>query len=169
MISLLILVILEYFLLVCIAFVCSSFFGYLVHKILHIRTFGALYKAHMEHHLIHYPPKDLTSEKYRKAKFFNSGTFLFTPPLLTILLIANMVLIYLDFSPIKVLAFSIAMIFYAVCSDLIHDSFHLKNCFLQRNSFYMKMRERHFTHHRNMKKNLAIISSEFDYLFKTNK
>ena len=158
-----------YLFLVFFGFLVSSFFGYLVHKILHISKLKVLYKAHMEHHLIHYPPNDLTSEKYRKAKFFNSGTFLFTPPLLSILTIANLILYYLDFDAIKVLVFSISMIMYAILTDLIHDSFHLNNCFLKKSKFYMKMREKHFIHHRNMKKNLGIISSEFDYIFKSHK
>jgi sterol desaturase/sphingolipid hydroxylase (fatty acid hydroxylase superfamily) len=156
-----------YLLLVFFGFLVSSFFGYLVHKLLHIKKSGKLYESHMEHHLIHYPPNDLTSTKYRKAKFFNSGTFLFTPPLLTVLLIVNLLLLYLDFDSIGVLVFSFSMIFYAIMSDMIHDSFHLSSCFLQRSKFYMKMRERHFIHHKNMKKNYGIISSEIDYILNT--
>lgn len=156
-------------LVVCASLFFTSFFGYLVHRLLHVTWAGPLYRAHMNHHLIEYPPYRLVTSSYRRTKWYNSGTFLFTPPLVCLLVLIGGLLTWAGVALWVTAVFAVIMISFAVSNDVIHDSFHIENCRLQRFGWWRRKQAQHFIHHRNMKRNYGIISFEFDRSFKTFK
>lgn len=150
-----------------IALVMSNFLGYWIHRALHQKCLGPFHRAHMQHHLELYPPGKLTSDKYRKAHWYNRGPFLFTPPFILIVSICAFVA-YLCHAPMWPVA-EIALIFiiFGFINDWVHDTFHLRYHLLQKLKYYRRARIAHFLHHTDMSKNYGIISLEWDHVFKT--
>jgi sterol desaturase/sphingolipid hydroxylase (fatty acid hydroxylase superfamily) len=152
-----------------VSLLISSFCGYWIHRGLHSRRLSFINKGHMEHHLQHYPPKRLVTDKYLRAKWFNSGPFLFTPPFVILLAVFGGLLWLLGLPMWCLAIFGPVMLAYGLFNDAVHDSFHVKNTWLRFLPFWTKLREHHFLHHHDMKRNFGIISFEWDRVFKTFK
>lgn len=163
------LIVLLFFVVFLVSLLLSSFFGYWIHRALHSKWLRLLNRGHLEHHLEHYPPGRLISDEYRHAKWFNSGPFLFTPPLLVLLAVTGG-LLWLFGLPLWMLGvFGATMVGFGLINDAIHDSFHLSGTWLRHFKFWGKLRAQHFAHHHDMKRNFGIVSFEWDKLFKTHK
>lgn len=146
--------------------VASSLIGQLVHWALHQPWTGRAYKGHMQHHAL-YPPNDLTSLKYRKADWLNSGPFLFTPPFLFIVLVAGAIALLAGTSLWTVAWLAGGLLAFGLVNDYVHDSFHLEKCWMRRFAWYHRLQRHHFVHHRNAKRNLGIVTLAWDRLFGT--
>lgn len=152
-----------------VTYLITSLLGYVVHWAIHQRWVGRAYEAHRAHHIDLYPPGRLISEKYLSAgKQSTVYTFLlaFSP-----LLILPVVMYFVGwFSLGMTVAAIAAMAAVGLLNDLIHDSFHVRNHWLSRViPGYSRMRELHFVHHVNMKRNFGIYSFIWDKVFKTFK
>ena len=146
---------------------CASLFGHFVHWMIHQRWMGPAYRGHMEHHCELYPPGELVSNTYRKAKWFNSGTFLFTPPLLVIIGLVSGCASMFELPAWIMAVFSVVLVTFGFTSDVVHDSFHVTGHVLERVAWFQHAREKHFAHHNNMKRNFGIVFFGWDKLFKT--
>ena len=135
----------------------GSLVGHGVHYALHQPWSGRAHKGHMEHHEVLYPPSKLVSATYRAPNFWNSGTFLFTPPLLGVMAVA----LLLGAS----VTFCITLVAWAFLNDMVHDAFHVNKPPLQRWKWYRTMRHRHFHHHREMQSNYGIVTNVWDRVF----
>lgn len=151
---------------ILLSLVVASFFGHVTHWALHQTWAGAAHRGHMAHHLTHYPPGHLTSLQYRGAAWHQSGTFLFTPPLVcvTVLLGAAMRLCGLEWSAIGASAATVVV--YALASDWFHDSFHLRR-YARAPLWYHNLAALHFQHHRDMRCNYGILTFMWDRVFTT--
>ena len=146
----------------------STFMGYSVHKMLHRRWAGFMNRAHMTHHLIKYPPYHLTSDEYRGAGKDNT-LFLFAPIILAVLLIIVVMCGLGWISLFHSIFISLEILTISIIHEYIHTSFHLHKTIWKYVPGYSKMRELHFKHHYNMKKNFGIVDFSWDRLFKTIK
>jgi sterol desaturase/sphingolipid hydroxylase (fatty acid hydroxylase superfamily) len=145
------------FLTALVAFFISSLFGYVVHRSLHQKWTGRLNQKHMTHHLILYPPTDYLSEKYRQAGADNT-VVTFTIAAIPLVLIP-ILLGVLGILPLPlVITALIVMGLMGFFHDYLHDSFHIKNHFLNR---------LHYLHHIDMQKNFGIFLFHWDHVFKT--
>lgn len=144
-----------------VSFIASSLIGHWVHLLLHQPFMRWFYRAHLQHHVL-YPHGDVTSERYRKASWFNSGPFLFTPPFLFIIIVFGGLALLANISPWFVADVAAGLIAFGLVNDLIHDSFHLDSCWLQRYAWYERLRGLHFVHHKNPKRNLGIATLVWD-------
>jgi sterol desaturase/sphingolipid hydroxylase (fatty acid hydroxylase superfamily) len=149
----------QFLLWVAGAYVAVSFFGYWVHRALHAPWSGVVHRGHMRHHLDLYPPGRLVSPRYDHARWWESGTFLFAPPLAIVVVAA-----LLAGAPWYAAA---AMLGFALLSDAVHDGFHLDRPGLQRFAAYRRLRGAHFAHHLNMRRNYGILTLVWDRLFGT--
>lgn len=126
--------------------------GYLIHRLLHSRWMGSLHKAHMNHHLIQYPPGNYLSYQYRPAgtdstvyRFVVAGVILaglalwLTPIWIALPIMGNM----------AVMGF---------INSYVHDATHIKGHWLERFDAFLKWRKIHETHHNNMSKNYGIVT-----------
>lgn len=159
-----------FFIVLFVSIVLASLFGHGIHWALHQRWLGPAHRGHMEHHLQLYPPSSLISTAYKAAKWHHRGPVLFTPAFLVILGAAWGLSSALG-APLWIAAtFGAVMLVFGLFNDLVHDSFHVDSHFLQRAlPDYARMRERHFIHHRNMRRNFGIVSFVWDRVFGTLK
>lgn len=126
----------------------------------------------MVHHLELYPPEDYLSEKYRSAGKDNT-------------------VITFTIAAIPMVAFPIVLGFFgllawplvvvAIATELvigflnwyIHDSFHIKNHWLNRvpvvKDIFQEWNKLHYEHHVDMSKNYGIFVFYWDRIFKTFK
>lgn len=151
-----------------ISLILSSLFGHAIHWILHQRWSGPAHRGHMEHHLELYPPTSLTSPAYKAAKWYHQGPVLFTPAFLILLGAACGLTYTLVIPTWLTITFGLTMFTFGLFNDFMHDSFHIEHHFLHNLvPGYDKMRERHFLHHRNMRRNFGIVSFFWDRVFGT--
>lgn len=156
------------FVLVLIAsIVFASFAGHWIHWVLHQPWAGPAHVGHLQHHLTHYPPGKLTSDTYFSAKWYHSGPFLFTPPLVFLLAVLGGMLWLLHAPAWILLVFGISLVGFGLVNDYAHDAFHVRRHWLMRFKWYKKARKRHFVHHNNMRVNLGILSYAWDRVFGT--
>ena len=147
--------------------VVSSLIGQGIHWALHQAWTGRANRGHMQHHLELYPPEDLTSAKYRKANWQNTGTFLFAIPFLLIVATMSGLAWLMGVSQWFVVFLALGLGIFGLFNDAMHDSFHLKPCWLSRFAWYREMQRLHFTHHVNMQSNFGIVVFVWDKLFGT--
>lgn len=156
------------FLLVLFAsLVIASLFGHLIHWVIHQRWSGPFHRSHMEHHLELYPPGDLLSETYRASKWYHSGTFLFTPPLVVILAVTGGLSWWAGVPLWALVTFGTTLVGFGLLNDFVHDNSHVRGHWLNRFAWFRKARDIHFVHHRNMRKNFGIFYFGWDKLFGT--
>lgn len=160
-----------FFILVLAAsLVLATFFGHIIHWSLHQRWTGPAHRGHMEHHLELYPPTSLVSNSYKAAKWHHRGPVLFTPAFLVILGATWGLTSALSVPLWVTVTFGVTMLVFGLFNDFVHDSFHVENHILQRVvPDYDRMRERHFIHHCNMRRNFGIVSFVWDIVFGTFK
>jgi len=147
--------------------VASGFFGYWIHRGLHQKWAGPFHRAHMEHHVELYPPGNMTSERYRTARWYHRGPLLFTPPFFVIVGILTLLAWIVEISLWNVVVPAIVFVLSGYINDVTHDSFHLRKHWAQRLPFYRRIRRAHFLHHNDMGKNYGILSFEWDVVFGT--
>ena len=153
-----------------ISYLVTSLFGYVVHWSLHQSWAGKLNEAHMTHHLQLYPPSDFTSETYRSAGKDSTPKFFAVAAIP--LIVAPIILYAFGILPlslmITVLAVEAVMGF---LHDYFHDSFHIKNHWLNRapllNVIFGRWIQLHYLHHVDMNFNYGIFSFHWDKIFKS--
>jgi sterol desaturase/sphingolipid hydroxylase (fatty acid hydroxylase superfamily) len=137
----------------------ASLAGHWVHFALHRRWSGPAHRAHMRHHLELYPPQRLVSARYLGPGFWKSGTFLFGPP--AVLIAGLAVLAGAPWS------FVVGLAGFSFASDFAHDRFHVPTPALEKFSSWKRLREAHFRHHLNMRRNYGILTLGWDRAFGT--
>lgn len=144
----------------------STFIGYFIHKLFHQSWAGFTNRAHMTHHIFKYPPKNLISDEYRSAGKDNTVIY-FIPVVVTMLSaiawgqhIGWLSLFYAIFISVEIVVVSLL-------HEFVHASFHLERSIFHCWPGYGRLRELHFIHHSNMKKNFGILDFIWDYVFGT--
>jgi len=152
--------------LLAFTFVGITFFGYGVHWMLHQKWMGKYYTAHMAHHEKLYPPTDFLSETYRDAGA--ESTFWFFLISGAPLVILPVVLLFLGKLSFFVTALVvIEAVTLGLVSNYLHDSFHIKDHFLNFFSWFKTLVKLHYQHHVDMNTNFGIFFFLWDKLFKT--
>lgn len=115
----------------------------------------------MQHHKDHYPVGKLCQPApYRDG----GGTYAFGPIILSIWALAFKIL------PKRLFAlffFESALFLYV--SDHLHAQYHIQGSYLERYSWFLERRYRHFWHHGHLRQNMSLggIDTIFDKLFGT--
>lgn len=157
----------SFVLVLLVSLVTASLIGHGIHWALHRPWTGPAYRGHMEHHLLLYPPSDLTSTRYRSARWYHNGVFLYAPAFLLLALLAWALVTLLALPVWIAFTFGATMLGLGVANNWAHDSFHSQNSLLMRLACYRRLRERHHVHHRNMRCNYGIVTSVWDRAFGT--
>ncbi len=142
------------------------FIEYLLHYLSHRRYSGFMYKIHRNHHIIHYPVNKLMDKKPYKTGYYYGlpdGIFAHGPIMISIFIISYNILNTYIF-----LNLSLRIILLILISDYIHTNIHINGSYLEKYDWFLKLRERHFYHHKNIKKNINIIDNNLDIIFKTS-
>lgn len=150
-------------------FICSLF-GYVVHRAIHQKWTGAINKSHMAHHLKLYPPTDYLSDIYRDAG--KDDTFKIFAVAAVPVVATPIVLGVTGFLPLSlVITALVVMGLMGFLHSYIHDSFHIRNHFLNRvpvvKDLFKRWNALHYLHHVDMQKNFGIFAFHWDRVFKT--
>ncbi len=130
--------------------------GYWLHRWAH-RPSSPLHRPHMTHHLVAYPPKAFTSQRYR-----GSGTdslVIWFAPFGAVYLLLVLALA-LPAWPIAIGGGLVALL-----NSVLHDRMHTKGSTVRR--WFPRMTEHHRIHHSKMGTSFGILSSAWDRLFGT--
>jgi sterol desaturase/sphingolipid hydroxylase (fatty acid hydroxylase superfamily) len=153
-----------------ITFFSCSLFGYVIHRAIHQKWTGPLNKSHMTHHLKLYPITDYTSDIYRQAgkdDTFKIFAVAAVPVVATPIILGIMGIISL---PLTITSL-IVMGLMGFLHSYIHDSFHIRNHYLNRvpvlGTFFKHWNSLHFLHHVNMQTNFGIFTFHWDRIFGT--
>lgn len=135
--------------------------GYWLHRWAH-RPSSPLYRAHMTHHVVNYPPRSFFSTRYRSSRS-DSLALWFAP---FGLLYAAAVLLLRVPHPIPILLGGTTV---AVLSSVLHDLTHIQGSVVWRNRLFAGVATRHHLHHFKMGRNFGILSPCWDVLFRTRR
>lgn len=130
--------------------------GYGLHRWSH-RPSSPLYRAHMTHHLVAYPPKRITSQRY-VGSGVDSFVIWFAP-----FGVAYAILVAVAGLPLLPIVIGGGLV--ALLNSVIHDRIHIEGSLVSR--LLPKTTRRHLIHHRKMGRNFGILSSAWDRLFGT--
>lgn len=148
-----------------VVFLCSAVLtdlaGYWLHRMIHQRWSGPMYRAHMTHHMVKYPPGDVFSERYRSAGW-DSLALWFSPFFLA--LVGGY---WLLGGPHPLVA-AVAALASAMASSYAHDMTHIIGSFMWRLTGWTKgVAARHHSHHYKLKMNYGILVPWWDDVFRT--
>ncbi len=148
-------------------FLFGTLMGWVVHWALHQRWSGFANRAHMTHHVRLYPPADLVSEQYRDAGKDNT-VFIFTPLIaFGFLVFLGVLYAFLGASLWLIGGLAVEGLLIGVAHDTLHTLFHLHSTRLLRLRWFLRLRDAHFYHHRNMKRNYGVFFFGWDRFFGT--
>lgn len=132
--------------------------GYWLHRWAH-RPRSPLYRAHMTHHIINYPPKRAIGPSYQTSGA-DSLIVWFAP--FGFVYAATIIIAGVPHPEALLLGGALT----AVISSVLHDASHLVNSLawrlMPRRSFS------HIIHHHRMSKNFGIVSGLWDLIFGTS-
>lgn len=152
-----------------VTYLLTSLLGYVVHWAIHRSWAGKAYRAHRAHHIDLYPPGKLISDTYRSAGD-KSTVYTFLLAFMPLLLLPILFWAVGWFTLVHAIVAIGAMGLVGLLNDIIHDSFHVQGHWLSKViPGYNRMRQLHFVHHINMRRNYGIFSFVWDKLFRTFK
>jgi sterol desaturase/sphingolipid hydroxylase (fatty acid hydroxylase superfamily) len=147
-----------------VSLIFSDIVGQTVHRIAHDRDMDDnIYRKHMTHHLVRYPPGHFYSETYRSSGMDSFVQYFVIPVLLSATVAYLLLPMYLF------ITFVGFMGLFALVNDRVHLYFHIKDCWLEKYKWFRRLRALHYLHHRNMKFNYGITTFYIDKLLKTFK
>jgi len=155
---------------VVLAFLASvaigTLVGYGIHWTMHQSWSGGLYRAHMQHHLVHYPADSLYSVGHYRSSGLSSGWLTFTPFVVVAALGVVLALHrLLHASWATDAAVLVAFVFVGGAHGVVHDAFHVSDHWLGHFGWFRHLRALHEPHHHDMSKNLGILWFGWDRLF----
>ena len=135
--------------------------GYWLHRLSH-KKWSPLYKPHMTHHVINYPPQSVMSKTYRSSRI-DSLAIWFLP--FGIVYIIAVVLLKAP-HPHMIIAGGATV---ALLSSIIHDATHVERSFVWQHKFFKNCAIRHHAHHFKMRRNYGILTGLWDQIFQTRR
>ncbi len=133
--------------------------GYWLHRWAH-RKGSPLYRAHMTHHLVNYPPKAFFSTRYRSAR--SDSLALWLAPFA--ILYAGAILLVGAPHPWAMIAGAGVV---AALSSVAHDLTHITGSIVWKKGWLCGIAVRHHLHHFKMGRNFGILVPWWDRLFGT--
>lgn len=145
-----------------------EFFGYFWHRFsAHFGYAGdTIRTTHYEHHEVYYPYYDMESDKYKIDGMFNGDSWPWLIPVILFISVLGL-LWYLDNISKGTFTIMVTWILaHVYFISYIHDSYHIKNHWLNNFDWYIKNKKYHNLHH-YYNCNYGISNYSMDYLFGT--
>ncbi len=133
--------------------------GYWLHRWAHRRG-SPLYRAHMTHHVVNYPPKAFFSTRYKSAR--SDSLALWLAPF-AILYGALILLVGAPHPWAMILGAAVV----AFLSSVAHDLTHITGSVVWKRRWLVGIAVRHHVHHFKMGRNFGILVPWWDNLFGT--
>jgi len=148
------------FLLLITTYYFLNFAENILHKLAHSRKYGnILYRWHKYHHIIEFPPNELTKDIYPSTHKYEN-IFIYFAIVWWIFMYQ-----YLEFYYFKILLSE--SILYMICIDRLHTYYHLNNSILERFKWFRKKKELHLLHHKKTYLNFNLYDFTSDILLQT--
>jgi len=143
---------------IVVGYFIIQFAGYCVHRALHHPALGKIHKTHDVHHFVIYPAdKYLDTGKYKDVPD-ESQPFKYYAAAAVPLIITT----YFLFPMHTFIALTLELCIVAWLNDWLHQKLHIKGFWLERYSWFHRMRELHWHHHFDISKNIGIFSWHAD-------
>jgi hypothetical protein len=146
-------------------FVATYYFAAFVQTLLH-RIFGhhdrihQIYQTHAKGHHGKYPPQRLITDEWIDSEQHVMGYYAI-PFVPLAVIVAWLGGLWLFLSHAAAMAFAIWWHIY------LHKQYHLRGCHWERYGWFRRKRELHFIHHRQVRRNYAIVEYWMDDLLGT--
>ena len=147
---------------IIIGFFIYNLFENLIHKFTHCRYNSYLKYYHSKHHKISYPLNKLLD--YSPYKYESYAFLIFGPYMVSY---AGILYYIFDWdSYIIIITENVILLF---ISDHLHSNYHIKDSYLEKYNWFLKRRELHLNHHKNINTNYSLggLTYIFDKYFKT--
>jgi sterol desaturase/sphingolipid hydroxylase (fatty acid hydroxylase superfamily) len=142
--------------------------GYFWHKLAaHYGLIGdKIRKTHYEHHEVYYPFNDMESDVYRVDGLLKGDAWPWLIPVLIVLIFVTWIRYknFIDKMVYYIIVGWVACHVYLI--SYVHDSYHVRNHWLNRFTWYQKNKHYHNLHH-YYNCNYGISNYSMDYLFGT--
>ncbi len=138
-----------------------DFAGYWLHRWAH-RPGSPLYRPHMTHHVINYPPRSFFSTRYKSAG--SDGLAIWFAPFGLVYALA---IFLLDAPHPWAMLLGGAMV--AVFSSKAHDLTHISGSIMWKRRQFAGIAVRHHVHHFKMGRNFGILVPWWDGIFGTRR
>jgi len=142
-------VILSVFVAIILGYFFTQFAGYWIHRVLHDHRSGIMYRSHKTHHEKLYPPEDFLSKSYRNVPVKDRPIIYYG-----IAAVFSSTAFFLLFPAVIAAVLTGMIVFIAWLNDWIHEKIHIKGHWLEMCNWFWKIRELHFHHHEDEKKNI---------------
>lgn len=131
----------------------------LAHKRINLPFLRDLHRIHMEHHKRHYPIKCLL----RDGPYRDGGGAVVFFPLISLVIMAA----YCMLRTRLFVIFLVEGLGLQIVSTYLHDQFHIRGSWLERYSWFLRRRYRHFYHHGHLQKNMSLggVDNSWDRFF----
>jgi hypothetical protein len=146
---------------VVVAYLTGSFLQTILHRWLGHRAVGGFFRRRnvLEHHLI-YSARRLVSSEYSAVE--RSLTPYYVLPAGALIALLGLVLPLAPF-----VSFTTTLLISFGAHAYIHKHYHLQYSWLARSRWFRRHRELHYVHHRDARRNYAVIDLFWDRLFGT--
>jgi sterol desaturase/sphingolipid hydroxylase (fatty acid hydroxylase superfamily) len=143
------------------AYLVGSFVQTVMHRWLGHKAVGSFFQRRhvLDHHRI-YSPKNLVSREYSAVE--RSLTPYYAVPAGGVTAFLGLVLPLIPF-----VSFSMTLLFSFGAHAYIHKHYHLQHTWLERSRWFRRHRALHYVHHRDARRNYAVIDFFWDRLFGT--
>ena len=143
------------------AYLTGSLLQTVLHRWLGHRAVGGFFRRRhvLEHHRI-YSAKRLVSSEYSDEE--RSLTPYYVLPAGALIALLGLLLPFAPFA-----GFTSTLLISFAAHAYIHKHYHLQNSWLERSRWFRRHRELHFVHHRDARRNYAVIDLFWDRLFGT--
>lgn len=136
--------------------------GYWLHRWAHRKSSGPMYRAHMTHHVVNYPPAAFFSQRYRSSRADSLAVW-FAPfglaygGLWWLLGLPHLWAVLAGGGTV------------ALLSSAVHDMTHISQSLVWRWRATMGMAVRHHSHHFKMGRNFGVLTDLWDRIFRTRR
>ena len=134
--------------------------GYWLHRWAH-RPSSPLYRPHMTHHVLRYPPRRYFSSRYRTSG--SDSLALWFAPFGIVYIVLAVVLGVPHLGAVLLGGATTAIL-----SSVVHDLSHVEGSIVWRLPFLRTMARLHRIHHSKMGRNFGVLISLWDWIFRTS-
>ena len=143
------------------AYLTASFLQTVMHRWLGHKAVGTFFqRRHVHDHHRIYSPRHFVSAEYSAVE--RSLTPYYAVPAGAVIALLRLVL-----PPAPFVSFATTIVVSFAAHAYIHKHYHLQRTWLERSGWFRRNRDLHYVHHRNARRNYAVIDFFWDRLFGT--
>lgn len=138
------------FVVLALGFLAMEFLGYGIHRAMHWRWTGPIWRAHLTHH--HLYAKHPLSDNYLMAGAHAAPRYY----VMAALPIVAALFVLLPF--VYALALTVEMAALGALNDAVHDASHVRGHWMERFGWFRRLRAQHQVHHRHANRNYGLLT-----------